>query len=213
MEELNHLEPFENTRTSEQLETEIKQCFIDVFNETLKGDLDNLASYGAPYLGNDKTLYRFLNSAGIEPLNNIYNRDILGYLYKAWAKENKKRGLDFLKMYMQLLYPNSYTITQLWQHKNKSYNGRDLLDDDEVKNYPNDYWLTSRIRVLVEDFEETGVKLLQHQQIIANIVNARHVIELGLLRILSSAKNPNVVGLANGLLVQNYMEFDCYLKK
>lgn len=189
------LYPLNQNNESLILEQEWRQIFNEVYRNMLEERINALLCYGMPYLGEFELLKRFLSEDGLTVLNSLEN-ERLAYLLKAW-KTNKKRGLDFLVTYLQLLYPNNFKITQLWQETSQPYPSA-LHSQQEAETKGTAHWLTSRVRVEITDNDEDGETLMKYAPTLQTIVGARFVLMVNLLRTFGNRKNPNKLVLASG---------------
>lgn len=80
-----------------------------------------LLHYGSPYLAQSALLTKFALNDGLSLMRADGDIDRLRYLFKAWRVKNPKRGFHFLRTYLQMLYPDGFTIEQLWQETDKPY--------------------------------------------------------------------------------------------
>ena len=193
------------------LETELKEAFIEVFHSAFGEKLNQLSCYGSPHLIDDIALLKrfFLKEGLVLPKADI-PLSSLKYLLKAWRSENQKRGLHFLRTYLQLIYPNKHNINQLWQDSAKSYpNG--LATEDEAKEIGSPHWLTSRVSIEVTDEKETGVILDSYRDTLQKVVGARFLLELYLFRELYSS--PMEVGFAAGSSATQFVNMNVTLMK
>lgn len=142
------LVPLQHSFAANQLEADLKDAFISVFNETLQTTQQEVAAYGAPHLGSFSLVERHVSKDGLAMLRK---GDEVGmrYLFKAWKNRNPKRGTPFLKTYLQVLFGGNFDISQMWQNKSLPYPNA-LKSEAEIQLQAldiADYFLTSRIRV------------------------------------------------------------------
>lgn len=183
------LSPLTNQQEIGEIENELKNIFIDVFKETLGNQVDGLLQYGMPYISKDiNVLYPFFSMNGLNTLKNLQEVEPLSYLMKAWTIRNPKRGFHFLRTYLQMLYPSSFKIEQMYQETSKAYpTALSNKDDAQRKNTP--HWLTSRVKISVTDWEESGDLFLQYAPILQTLISARFVLMLEVLREFSGGAN------------------------
>ena len=113
--------PLINSQEAEQLDSELKQIFIDLYNDNIKTKERDLNVSGMGHLGSVDLLSQFIERDGLAVINKGLSRDSLAYLYKAWKGRNPKNGLELLKTYLRFLYQEKAEVHQLWQDKNTPY--------------------------------------------------------------------------------------------
>jgi hypothetical protein len=113
------LAPLQRSHDANTLEAELKQLVLFLFETHLRDAERELNVYGVPHLGSLSLIERHVKREGLALIRT--EEQAMRYLYKAWRARNPKRGLHFLRMYLQLLWPNGWIVEQLWQDKNKPY--------------------------------------------------------------------------------------------
>ncbi|KGQ44462.1 hypothetical protein [Gallibacterium anatis] len=191
------------------IEKEVKSIFLEVFKETLGDKVDGLLQYGMPYVSQDiDVLYPFFSMSGLNTLKNLQEVKPLAYLMKAWTIRNPKRGFHFLNTYLQMLYPNSFRIAQMYQETAKNYPiALSNKEEMEIKGTP--HWLTSRVKISVTDWEETGDLFYRYAPILQTLISARFVLMLEVLREFSGAVG---LGLATAGTVYYSVDFTGTIK-
>lgn len=170
--QLPRLFPLEASYTENEVESDLKNLFIDLFNQMLASDVFDVNVSGAAHLGSFDLVRKAVNTDGLVLLQGDDEEAATRYLYRAWRSCNVQgRGLHFLKTYLQLLFPNLGEVIQLWHGKNKPY-PTDLRTEESE-----DTFLTSRIRVSVIGFPnaDNDNRILK---CINQIISARFVIKL-----------------------------------
>lgn len=164
--------PLRISHEADAVEADIKRLTIDLFEDNLRASERELNVYGMPHLGSLALLERNVTGDGLA----LFRRDdveAMRYLFKAWRARNPKRGLHFLKTYLQLLFPNNWTAVQLWHDANVSYpNG---LQETEA---PGRY-LTSRVQVTIG--ANTAFEVLPVIGALRSVMPARLLFQLSLL--------------------------------
>lgn len=135
------LDPLRASHEADDYEAELKDIFIEVFEAMLRPAERRLNSYGAPHRGAFSVVERAVKAEGLAMERATSAEAYMAELYRAWRARNPKRGTAFLKHYLQLLWPNQWSIAQLWQDPTKPYPAA----TSEVEQ-PG-WFLTSRIRV------------------------------------------------------------------
>jgi hypothetical protein len=158
---------------------------MDAFRDFLRSLEREIGVYGAPHLGGFDQVERWVKADGLAMARGG-SQDAMRYLFKAWRARNPKRGLHFLRTYLQLLWPNAWAVDQLWQKKSQPYGqalyGREELLARGVINIDDDHFLTSRLNVDVAAQEGTGAELLQVSRSLRYVCPAKYVVNLRLLR-------------------------------
>src|ERR1700756_2834214 len=113
------LAPLVNSAAYDEVEAELKQVFLDLFGTYLRSTERDLNVVGVPHLGSLDLLEKMIKQDGLA----VFGDDTYAvqYLYRAWHARNPKRGMIFLKTYLQLIWPNGWIVDQLWQDKRLPY--------------------------------------------------------------------------------------------
>lgn len=141
-----NLAPLSNSYKDNALAKDIYQIFIDLFEEYIRPDERDANAVGMPQNGSFELLSRFIESNGLAVHDNG-DEAAIRYLYNAWTARNPKRGTHFLRTYLQLLYPNSWAVHQLWHPIDNAEEYP--LHADLEKNVVGEKFLTSRIRIKI----------------------------------------------------------------
>lgn len=180
-----NLEPVTAFHEAGELEAQLKALTADVVREHMRAGERDLNVYGAPHLGSFDLVERWVKSDGLA-MTRGDSKDAMRYLYNAWRARNPKRGLHFLRTYLQLLWPQAWEIDQLWQKKSEPYPSalytKDQLSSLGVSDPSADYFLTSRLNVDVAADTETGDGVLQVLQSLRHVAGAKFHLGLRLLR-------------------------------
>jgi hypothetical protein len=116
--QLPRLLPLEASFTENEVESDLKRLFIDIFSATLASDVFDVNVLGAAHLGSFGLVRRAVNADGLALLQGDREEAATRYLYRAWKSGNTQgRGLHFLRTYLQMLFPNQCEVEQLWQDK------------------------------------------------------------------------------------------------
>lgn len=77
---------------------------------------------GAPHLGSFDLVRKTVNRDGLVLLPGEREEAATRYLYRAWKSGDiQKRGLHFLRTYLQMLFPNACEVNQLWHSDQYEY--------------------------------------------------------------------------------------------
>jgi hypothetical protein len=133
--QLPTLAPLQGSFAVDEIEHELKQIFIDLFDANLATDLFDANVLGAAHLGTFDLVRKSVNADGLVLLQGDGEEAATRYLYRAWkSRNNDGRGLHFLRTYLQLLFPNASEVNQLWQDKTQPY-PKALVTDKPRENY------------------------------------------------------------------------------
>ncbi|WP_211474991.1 hypothetical protein [Collimonas humicola] len=192
------LGPLQHSHDANALEAELKQLVLFLFKTHLRDAERELNVYGVPHLGSLPLIERHVKREGLALIRT--EEPAMRYLYKAWRARNPKRGLHFLRMYLQLLWPNGWIVEQLWQEKNKPYptalsSASSIGSADPGATH----YLTSRIRVSIDDEGEMGMNIPMVAPALRAVIAAKYVLQLSLLK-----RFENEIGLFNGAMAQQF---------
>lgn len=165
--------PLRNSAEYDQLESELKAIFLAVFNGMIRARERSLNLYGMPHLGDSELLERNLKADGLA----VIRRDAssLSFLLKSWRSRNPKRGLGFLQTYLQTVFPNDWTVDQLWHPiaTADAYPAHRKAPAD-----PQTHFLTSRVRVGIDVSVVTSSDLTMMARALRSTLAARLVLEI-----------------------------------
>ncbi|MBL8473713.1 MAG: hypothetical protein JNM98_18125 [Rhodocyclaceae bacterium] len=120
--QLPRLLPLENSYAENEVEAGVKALTIDLFNTLLAADVFDANVLGAAHLGSFDSVRRSVNADGLVLLQGDREESATRYLYRAWKSGDVQgRGLHFLRTYLQMLFPNSCQVDQLWHDKTLPY--------------------------------------------------------------------------------------------
>lgn len=106
--------PLRESFAHDDLEAELKALMLELF-EQLAPDTFDASTLGAPHLGSFELVRRMVNHDGLVLLRGGHEEAATRYLYRAWKSGDiQKRGMHFLRTYLQLLMPNQVQVHQLW---------------------------------------------------------------------------------------------------
>lgn len=113
--------PLRENHEAGQLELELKSLFTDLFNE-MSADTFDINVLGAAHLGSFDLVRRSINQDGLVVMPSASEEAATRYLYRAWnSGDVQKRGLHFLRTYLELLAPGRFQVRQLWHSKAHAY--------------------------------------------------------------------------------------------
>ncbi len=120
--QLPRLLPLDASFTENDIEADLKCLFIDLFRTHLAAKAFDANVLGAAHLGSFDLVRRAVNADGLVLLQGDREESATRYLYRAWKSgDGQGRGLHFLRTYLQLLFPNSCEVEQLWHSKAQPY--------------------------------------------------------------------------------------------
>lgn len=163
------------------IESELKQLFIALFEQQLRTKFRRIDHYGYPHLLDEpdfETVQRFVKLDGLSLLNReINNQPYMLEVFRAWRGQHQRRGLGFLEFYLQMLWPNAWTVTQ-WFHSVPNASNYPL--NLSVNNAGNKF-LTSRVSVLIDPYQLTDIsEVLKITPTLKRIVPARVVLNVAM---------------------------------
>lgn len=191
------LNPLYTQEESEELENQIRESFRQVYEEMLGRKVRSLLFFGSQHLNDDMDLMKkiFLSDGLLLPKSDV-DIQYLQYLLKAWRIKNPKRGFAFIETYLQILYPNVWKISQLWQESSKPY-PHVLRNEEEMKLSNLPHWLTSRLKIEIESYDAQdpdNVYILKN--VFQSIVGARFLIEMLIIQHFEAENLGFKIGMA-----------------
>lgn len=128
-------EPLRNSYEFGDVERELKQVFLGLF-DALGQDSFDANVMGAAHLGSFDLVQRMVNHDGLVLLPGSREEEATRYLYRAWKSGDvQKRGIHFVRTYLQLLFAGQAEVCQMWHRKGEPYG------TSFIKNEPrNPYW-------------------------------------------------------------------------
>lgn len=142
------MQPLQHSFAADELEQDLKDLFIQLYDDTLREQADEINVYGAPHIGPFSLVERHVTQDGLAMLRQG-DETGMRYLFKAWRFRNPMRGTHFLHTYLQVLFGDVFEVDQMWQAKADAY-PTNLKTENEITWAAEDiadYYLTSRIRV------------------------------------------------------------------
>ncbi len=197
------LGPLKNSWEATDVESDLKRVFIDLYYDFMRAGERRLNVYGSPHLGSFGLIERFVKEDGLAMIRKE-DEDAMRYLFRAWKARNPKRGLHFLRTYLQMLWPNAWTAEQMWQDKSIAYPNGLVVESMAVS--PATHFLTSRVVASVEDDDETGANLTQIAPALRATLGAKFLLFLTLLRRMSNTGDDGLF-VYGGMLAQQLSEW------
>jgi hypothetical protein len=170
------LGPLAASAEADQIEADMKAAFLEVFAAMLRPAITRINTYGMAHRGDFETVERFVKADGLALDRRTDREAFMRELYRGWRAHNPRRGLMFLRHYLQLLYPGASTVDQLWHHPTAPY----PVNSSIVETVG--WFLTSRIRVgLTGGDALSDVEVKRLRGIFLSIIPARLVLEMYVL--------------------------------
>lgn len=167
--------PLALSHEADDLETELKQLFMEMFETHIRADERYVNVLGMPQHGPRELIEDSLANDGLSIYRGADVASGAGsYLLRAWRSHNPKRGLHLLKTYLQLLWPNVWKAEQMWQDKAEPYPTA-LAPTDE-----GNHFLTSRVNVALPSRVTSGGDLNAIQSGLRASLPARIVMQLAI---------------------------------
>jgi len=173
--------PLIKSHEVDNFETELKALMLELAKQFYSERLFDANVIGAAYLGSLDIVRRSIINDGLTVIRSIGDEATNHYLLKSWlSKNSQQRGLEFLESYLQLQFPNSAAVTQLWHEYGFEY-------PSALKNISNKSsdWLTSRIFIEISidkllEFSKSSVApakalISELRRDVINIIPARLV--------------------------------------
>jgi hypothetical protein len=169
------LQPLAQSFEFDVLETELKQAFMAVFESMIRPRERNLNLYGMAHLGGDDLMASALKADGIAMVKRSSTR--MQFLMKANRSRNPRRGLLFIKRYLQAIWPNIWLVEPLWQPIATAH----LYPVGAVPNGdPATHFLTGRIRITLPVSSDNGLGLTEIAKAFRSTLPARLMLEFKL---------------------------------
>ncbi|MFA5920094.1 MAG: hypothetical protein WC856_02235 [Methylococcaceae bacterium] len=181
--QLPSLKPLQNSFTVDEVENDLRNLFIDLFESLMASEAFDINVLGAAQLGSLELVRKMVNVDGLVFPDGDREETATRYLYKAWkSRNNQGRGFYFLQTYLQLLFPNASSVEQLAQAKAFTY--PTSLINAVGSSVDTHYW-TSRIRVTIDTSKTTWDLIDKMHPILLSIIPARFLLHLALLRVFN----------------------------
>lgn len=137
------LEPLQLSHEDSDYEQALKEIFLELFESKIRAPFERVNTYGMAHVGDFEGVERFTKQDGVAAYRVAGKEEHIRELYRGWKSRNPRRGLHFLKFYLQAIFPNQWTCDQLWQNPAMPYT------TDMSKTERTGYFLTSRVSVSI----------------------------------------------------------------
>ncbi|NDI85086.1 hypothetical protein [Undibacterium crateris] len=203
------LNPLKKSNDFDSIEEELKAQFIGIFESYLRSSERDINVLGAPHLGRLALIERNVSREGLALINSI--DPAMRYLLKAWKARNPKRGMHFLRTYLQLIWPNGWVVDQMWHDKLKQYPAGIVARSKITSEDPNStHYLTSRIRISIDGDANQAAGIGGSEVFstvlpaLRSVTPAKFVIDITVLK-----RSASSLAFANGVELRNLAVFDC----
>lgn len=169
------LKPLENSAAFDIYEDQLKELFLNTFNDLYGERVTNIYNYGTPTYGSPLVLERFIKQIGLVVLRRPNTSHlIMKILYENWTSLASKRGLAFLEFALEMLWTNQWSVIRLYHSITHANQYPNLLTVTQEA----DSFLTSRIYVLMDTtIDQQELELLSPS--LGRLVPANIVPEFG----------------------------------
>lgn len=163
-----------------EFEDELRALFVRLYGETMGETASTINVYGSPHIGPFPLVQRSIAQDGLAVLRQG-DEAAIRYLFKAWKFRNPRRGMHFLRTYLQVLYSGDFTVEQMWQAVGQPYPSalKSQIEIEQAGESESAYFLTSRLRVDLNSDELLPIRLVES---LKTVVPARFLINIRLVR-------------------------------
>lgn len=120
--QLPELLPLQASHEATDQEAQYKALFLDIWRKHAAKQAFDLNVSGMAHLGSFEQVRRMVTEDGLALLPGGGSEPRTRYLYRAWnARNHRGRGLHFLDLYLQMLFPGVAKAEQLWMPVGGSY--------------------------------------------------------------------------------------------
>jgi hypothetical protein len=187
--------PLRNSHEANQAEADLKAIFLTMVASYIRASERNINTLGMPHLGGQDQFERSLKQDGLALVRTV-DQEAMRYVFKAWKARNPKRGLHMLKLYLQMLWPNSWECDQMWQDKALPYpTGLAPADGGN-------HFLTSRVNVKISSSSSDGSDLATVAPALRSVIPARVLLNLAIEQ--TAATEMGMAAGAYGLVFQQF---------
>lgn len=143
------LAPLAFTHKANELERAMAGVFTAVVQDHQIDQLNDIYSYGVPWLGSPTVVERFTKLNGLAVLRRNdggLSDKLMSVIYANWESMASERGLAFLQFMLDMLYPAQNMIARLWHPKSLASSYPRYVTESQGT----DRFLTSRIRIKID---------------------------------------------------------------
>lgn len=143
------LAPLAFTHKANELERAMVGVFTAVVQDRQISELNDIYSYGVPWLGSPTVVERFTKLNGLAVLRRNdggLSDKLMSVIYANWKSMASERGLSFLQFVLDMLYPSQNQVIRLWHSIAQASSYPNYLSESQGV----DKFLTSRIRIKID---------------------------------------------------------------
>lgn len=166
------LAPLVYSHEADDLEVELKALFKRSYDTYIKPGERTINTLGTPHIGPFDQVERAVKAEGLA-LQRRGGEDAMRYIFRGWRARNPKRGLHMLRTYLQLLWPNGWTMTQMWQDNQAPYPTLVAADGGQ-------HYLTSRVNVQIASSSSDGADVQAAASAMRTVLAARFVLNVSI---------------------------------
>lgn len=166
------LAPLVNSDEADEFEAGLKDLFKLMYDTYIKPSERFINTSGTPHIGPFEQVELAAKSEGLA-LQRRGGEAAMRYLFRAWRAKNPKRGLHMLRAYLQVLWPNGWTMTQMWQDFEAAYPTLSVTDGGN-------HFLTSRINVQIAASSSDGSDVQAAASSLRSVLAARFVLNVSI---------------------------------
>ena len=167
------LAPLRASHEATQLEAELKALFMALFEQFVRPAHTGTSMAGMPHIGPMPLVERAVKSEGLGLLRKG-DEEAMRYMFRAWRARNPKRGLHLLRLYLQLFWPNNWTMYQMWSEVGTPYPTQLTIGDE------GNHFLTSRIRVEISGSTTDGSDVSNVAPAMRSVLPARLLLNVAI---------------------------------
>jgi hypothetical protein len=165
------LQPMANSHAANPVEEELRALFIELWQTWIRPADARIFTTGTPHLGPFEQVEQAVKAEGLALVRKT-DEAPMRYVYRSWRARNPKRGLHMLRVYLQMLWPNAWTMNQMWAPVAGSYPA------GLVKADGGSHFLTSRVQVSINGDTSDGSDVAQVAGALRSVVPARILLNL-----------------------------------
>ncbi len=165
------MQPLANSAAINQIDVELKALFIDMWETWIRPGDRRIFTTGMPHLGPFDQVEQAVKAEGLALVRKT-DQAPMRYVYRSWRARNPKRGLHILRVYLQMLWPNAWTMNQMWAPVAGTYPAGLATADG------GSHFLTSRVQVSIAGSTSDGSDVAQVAGALRSVVPARILLNL-----------------------------------
>nr|WP_319566278.1 hypothetical protein [uncultured Rhodoferax sp.] len=196
-----NLAPLRESHEATQLEAELKELFTFLFEQYVRPQERETNTAGTPHIGPFVQVERAVKAEGLALIRKS-DDGAMRRLFRSWRARNPKRGLHILRAYLQLLWPNAWTLNQMWADKAFAY-PLQLISRDG-----GNHFLTSRVHVYISASTSDSTDVLRLAPVLRSVLPARIFLKVSMAQQVK-AEMSIATAMYAGTVIQHF-EGDFY---